>query len=224
MCHNTIRAHRLCVFLLSNAVMIPSKDSLDLDLAYLSQLAPAGYHIGLHYRFGGPLFQYQTYDPAWLQMYFERGYLQHDPTMAWAMAQTGVVRWHDLADRDPAGILQVAAEQGLRFGIAVAIEAAEWRTIACFARADRDFSDTELAMIVASVRRMHDETQPPEPLSKSVADALRCVAEGDRLAVGAARLGITERAMKARLMSARTKLGARTSAEAVRLAILYRLI
>lgn len=204
--------------------MIKSKDSLDLDLACLLQLAPAGYHISLHYRFGGPLFQYQTYDPTWLKVYFEGGYLQHDPGMTWAMSHTGVVRWHDLQERDPAGVLRHAAEHDLRYGIVVAIEVAKSRTIASFARKDRDLTETEVTAIVAGVHRIHDASMPPAPLTKALADALRCVAQGDRLAKGAARLGITERAMIARLLAARRKLQARTTAEAVGIAKLYRLI
>jgi LuxR family transcriptional regulator len=71
---------------------------------------------------------------------------------------------------------------------------------------------------------MHDLSEPPARLSKAQADALKCIAEGDRHAAAAARLGISESAFKARLTSARQKLMARTTAEAVPRAKEYGLI
>jgi LuxR family transcriptional regulator len=71
------------------------------------------------------------------------------------------------------------------------------------------------------VQRMHDLSEPPARLSSAQADALKCIAEGDRHAAAAARLGISESAFKARLTSARQKLMARTTAEAVQRAKEY---
>ena len=61
-------------------------------------------------------------------------------------------------------------------------------------------------------------------LSKAQVEALRCVAEGDRYAAAAAKLGISESALKARLASARSTLLARTTTEAVQRARDYRLL
>jgi LuxR family transcriptional regulator, quorum-sensing system regulator SdiA len=199
-------------------------DDLQLDLTHLLQLAPAGYHIGLHYRFAGPVFMFQTHDVAWLQTYMERGLAQQDPIMAWALSRTGYMRWDGLAEDDPSGMLTIAANHGLHFGVVMSLGTPTSRTVASFARADRNFSDAEITTIHSSVQRMHLATMPPERLTRALADALRCVSDGDRLAIAAERLGITERAMKARLLAARTKLGARTTAEAVQKAKLYRLI
>lgn len=204
--------------------MSPPTDRFDLYLEHLSLIAPAGYHIGLHYGFVDPVFMYQTHDVAWLQVYLERGLFQVDPIMLWGMSQSGMVRWSDLSATDAAGMLGIAATHGLNFGVVCAIVADGSRSIASFARADREFAPCECETIRDNVHRMHMMSLPPEPLSAALADALRSVAEGDRLAVGAVRLGISERAMKARLLSARTKLQARTTTEAVRLAKLYRLI
>jgi LuxR family transcriptional regulator, quorum-sensing system regulator SdiA len=214
----------MVLYLQSMPSMPPPLDRFDLDLAHLLQIAPAGYHIGLHYGFAGPIFMYQTHDEAWLQVYLERGLFQVDPIMLWGMSQSGMARWSDLAGQDPGGMLAIAAAHGLNFGVVMAIVAEGSRSIASFARHDREFADFECNTLRDSAQRMHMLTLPPEPLTVALADALRSMAEGDRLAVGAARLGISDRAMKARLLAARTKLRARTTAEAVRLAKLYRLI
>jgi LuxR family transcriptional regulator len=67
-------------------------------------------------------------------------------------------------------------------------------------------------------------TEPPEELTRAQIEALRCIAGGDRHAAAAAKLGISESALKARITSARIRLMARTTAEAIQRAKDYRLI
>jgi LuxR family transcriptional regulator len=61
-------------------------------------------------------------------------------------------------------------------------------------------------------------------LTKAQVEALRCIAQGDRHAAAAAKLGISESALKARLTAARHNLMARTTAEAIQRAKDYRLL
>ncbi|HHC30035.1 MAG TPA: LuxR family transcriptional regulator, partial [Rhodobacterales bacterium] len=86
------------------------------------------------------------------------------------------------------------------------------------------FSDTEIAAISSTVLHLHHATEPPDTLTPAEIHALQVVAAGERYAAGAARLGISESALKARLASARKKLFARTSAEAIQRAKDYRLL
>ena len=76
----------------------------------------------------------------------------------------------------------------------------------------------------AIILRIHDMTEPPEELTKAQIEALRCIAGGDRHAAAAEKLGISESALKARITSARIRLMARTTAEAIQRAKDYRLI
>lgn len=55
----------------------------------------------------------------------------------------------------------------------------------------------------------------PAILTPARLDALRLMAEGERMARAAHRLGISESALKVRLADARDALGARTTAAAV---------
>jgi len=71
---------------------------------------------------------------------------------------------------------------------------------------------------------MHDLAQPPEELTKAQVEALKCIADGDRYIAAAAKLGISESALKARLASARERLMARTTPEAIQRAKDYRLL
>lgn len=203
--------------------MSPRAD-INAILAKLSRAAPAGYFLGLHIRFAAPLMQFQTYDQRWSDHYSANGYALRDPTIAWGFSTTGACRWSSFPLPDPFDILGEAGRFGLKFGVTVSCGPISSRTIASFARTDKDFSDTEIESISGHVRRLHDITQPPESLTKAQTEALRCVAEGDRHAAAAAKLGITESAFKARLISAREKLMARTTAEAIQRAKDFRLL
>ncbi|RME16644.1 MAG: LuxR family transcriptional regulator [Alphaproteobacteria bacterium] len=200
------------------------KRNIDELLEELGAQAPEGYYISLHLRFASPLMTYQTYNQAWIDHYTRHSYLLRDPLVAWGVSRTGTTRWSELDLPDPFGIFAEAAEYGLRYGMSVACGPTTSRTIASLARADREFSDEEIETVRAIVEALHAATEPPAALTPAEAEALRIVASGERYAAGAARLGISESAFKARLKSARTKLFARTSAEAIQRAKEYRLI
>lgn len=197
---------------------------IDLELHKLSLLAPAGYFVGLHIRFTAPLFTFQTYDQTWVDHYTENGYVLRDPMTAWGFSTTGTIRWSDPSLPDPFGLFVEAAQFGLRYGATVACGPIKSRSIASFARGDREFADHEIATLQDIVLRLHDISEPPEELTRAQVEALRCIAGGDRHAAAAEKLGISESALKARITSARMRLMARTTAEAIQRAKDYRLI
>jgi LuxR family transcriptional regulator len=200
------------------------KAGIDLELHQLDLLAPGGYFLGLHIRFTAPLMTFQTYDQAWLDHYTENGYVLRDPMTAWGFSTTGWIRWSDPRVPDPFGIFKEAARFGLVYGFTISCGPIRSRTIASFARAEREFSDNEIKLAESIVTRMHDVTEPPEELTRAQIEALRCIAGGDRHAAAAVKLGISESALKARITSARIRLMARTTAEAIQRAKDYRLI
>lgn len=197
---------------------------LQIELRELGELSPSGYFVGLHIRMAVPLMTFQTYPQEWRDHYTEAAYALRDPILAWGFGPVGSARWSNLGIPDPFGILDAGATFGLRFGVAVSYGEISSRTIAGSARDDREFTDEEIERIEVIVQRLHNATIPPESLTKAQVDALKRVASGDRHAQAAAALGISESAFKARLTSARQKLLARTTAEAIQRAKDYRLL
>ena len=197
---------------------------IDKDLIYLARLSPSGYFVGLHIRFTSPMMTFQTYPPAWTDHYTENGYAMRDPIIAWGFTQLGATRWSEITFPDTFGILAEAARHGLVYGVAVSCGPVSSRTISGLARADREFTDEEVAEAAAIVTRLHEVTQPPDHLTDAQIEALRLIAAGHRHAAAAAKLGISESALKVRLNSARQRLLARTTAEAIQRATDYRLI
>jgi len=197
---------------------------LDIILHQLGVESPAGYLAGLHIRFAGPLMQFQTYDRAWVQHYTENGFALRDPMVAWGFAKEGASRWSEVDLPDPFDIFGQAASFGLRYGVVVAIGALSSRSIVGCARADREFADDEIERITDLVQTLHRVSEPPENLTDAQKQALQLIADGHRHAAAAAILGISESALKARLNSARNRLLARTTAEAIQRAKDYRLL
>ncbi|PIE08644.1 MAG: LuxR family transcriptional regulator [Rhodobacterales bacterium] len=197
---------------------------LEQGLAKLSDLAPRGYALALHIRFAAAHLMIQTYDPRWTEIYTENGYMLADPTVFWGFGNDGTIRWSEIDLPDQQGILTQAAEFGLKYGVAVAFGPTSSRTIGGFARDDREFADDEIARISEIVARLHEASTPPEQLTPAQRMALRLIARGNRYAEAAARLGISESALKARLRSARERLFVRTTAEAVQRAQEYKLL
>lgn len=200
------------------------KTGIDIELHQLTLMAPAGYFLGLHIRFTAPLMTFQTYDQAWLDHYTENGFVLRDPMTAWGFSTTGTIRWSDERLLDPFNLFKEAAKFGLNYGATIACGPIKSRTIASFARSDRDYRDDEIETISVIVHRLHDMTEPPDELTQAQVEALRCIAGGDRHAAAAEKLGISESALKARISSARVRLMARTTAEAIQRAKDYRLI
>lgn len=200
------------------------KQTFDLELRKLGALAPQGYFVALHIRFTSPLMSFQTYDPAWTDHYTERGYVLRDPMTAWGFCTTGWTRWSNRIIPDPFGIFKEAAGYGLRYGATISCGPIRSRTIVSIARADREFEDAEIEQANEIALRLHEISEPPQRLTKAQVEALQCIADGDRHAAAAAKLGISESALKARLTSTRQKLMARTTAEAIQRARDYKLL
>lgn len=200
------------------------RSGIELHTRQLSTLAPGGYFFALHIRFAMPLLNMQTYPKEWIERYTEEVYALRDPIIAWGFSTVGTARWSEIDIPDPFDILGQAKEYGMTHGVAVACGPMKSRTIASAARDDREFEDDEIAEIASIIRMLHKITEPPRSLTAAQVEALRLIAEGDRHAAAAAKLGISESALKARLLGARNSLLARTTAEAIQRAKDYRLL
>ena len=200
------------------------RSGIDLHTKQLGTLAPGGFFFALHFRFAMPLLNAQTYPKEWIDHYTEQVYALRDPIIAWGFSTVGTARWSEIEIPDPFDILGQARAYGMKYGVAIACGPMKSRTIASAARADREFTDAEIAEIDSIIRMLHKITELPRSVTDAQVEALRLIAAGDRHAAAAAKLGISESALKARLSGARNGLLARTTAEAIQRARDYRLI
>lgn len=190
----------------------------------LAELATVGFSAGLHIRFAAPLIYVRTYDTAWTKLYDENAYALRDPLVFWGLGGRGQTRWSQIKLPDPFNIIGQAREYGLRFGAVASYGPISSRSIVGCARDDREFTDTEIERIAEITEALHLAAEPPTDLTQAQVEALRLLADGDRHTAAAAKLGISESAFKARLQSARVRLEARTTAQALKKAREYRLL
>lgn len=195
--------------------------------SHFRRLAPAGFYLALRVGFILPLSERNTMPQAWVDRYTRSGYLVHDPVVRWAYGNTGAVRWSAIGLPDPRGVLREAAEYGMRFGVAICCPPGKdttHRSFATFARADREFTDAEIADLHDRFRALHIAAKPPGNLTRAELEALAMMRDGLLLKEIAGRLGVTEGAIKQRIRSAKEKLNAKTAPQAVSCAAGYGLI
>ncbi|MBI1492067.1 autoinducer binding domain-containing protein [Halocynthiibacter styelae] len=142
-------------------------------LRTLDDLCPAGYAIALHIRFTTPMFLFQTYSREWIDIYTRKGLVMQDPTVRWGFENNGTETWANLAGSDEAGVLTEAAEHGLKFGFVHALELQDSRSVASFARGDRDFTAEEVAAITGILVQLHELTRDTDALSDAEIAALK---------------------------------------------------
>lgn len=200
------------------------RKAIAMLLEQLVQIAPMGYTVGLHIRFATPLIYKSSYPTAWVDHYNSHSYYLRDPLVFWGVGVEGTIRWSGIPLPDPFGVMKKAAGHGLKFGAVSSYGPITSRSIVGISRSDREFEDAELGVLKELTIQLHIEAKPPSDLTKAQVEALQCLANGDRHTAAAAKLGITESAFKARLQSARVRLEARTTSEAIRKAREYRLL
>lgn len=200
------------------------RPSLHSKFDTLSALAPAGFSAGLHIRFASPLIYVRTYNESWTKLYDENAFALRDPLVFWGLGTKGSARWSAIRLPDPFNILGQARDHGLVYGAVISCGPITSRTIVGLAHSEREFTDDEIAKAVSITKDLHRLAEPPTELTPAQAEALRLLADGDRHTAAAAKLGISESAFKARLQSARIRLGARTTAQALKKAREYQLL
>lgn len=193
-------------------------------LEELDAMAPCGYSAGLHIRFATPLFFQSSYPADWLKQYNDNAYYLRDPVVFWGIGVTGATRWSAIPMPDPFKVMKQAAGYGLKFGAVCSYGPMTSRSIVAVSRSDREFTDAEMETLTDITARLHIAAKPPSELTPAQIEALQCISNGDRHTAAAAKLGISESAFKARLKSARIRLEARTTSEAVRKAREYRML
>ncbi|MGR3467593.1 MAG: autoinducer binding domain-containing protein, partial [Shimia sp.] len=181
---------------------------------------PAGYYIAIRIGFAFPVLEDNRLPPAWVETYTSEGLMLRDPVMSWMYENTGAIRWEDLPGADPLHVIERARMHGLAYGVSVSVmdEATNERSFGSFTRADRPFTEDEIAVLGAQLEALHRDKRRPEHPTDAETEVLRMIRNGQRFKEIAHDLGISESAVKARLTNAKRKLGAKTSVQAVSIA------
>lgn len=124
----------------------------------LDRRSPAGFAVALHIRFTTPTYLFQTYPKRWMDQYSAAGFVMHDPTIRWGLQNVGHIKWAALEAIDERGVLEKAKDFGIMNGVTVAVLTSASRSIASFARADREYDPAEMDDLEALVACLHRAT------------------------------------------------------------------
>lgn len=196
------------------------------DYAF-AEIANAGFYIAFRLEFLLPEFEHNTLPLAWVHKYTQQGFLMLDPVMRWIYANTGAIRWSEIDLPDTHGIFQEASEYGLVYGAAISLRDAEdpsIRSFGNFCRNDRELKDAEIEELSQMLELLFADLTAPDDVTEAELEVLAAIKNGRLIKEIAFALGISEGAVKQRLRSAKDKLGARTTPQAVSIASSYGLI
>ncbi|WP_166415775.1 helix-turn-helix transcriptional regulator [Cochlodiniinecator piscidefendens] len=190
-------------------------------------LASAGFYIALRLGYAYPVAELNALPKSWVDLYTVQGFMLSDPVLRWVYSNTGAVRWSEIEEADPRGILDAAKEYGMQFGVTISWQEEGdrgLRSFGSFLRNDREFTDLEISQLAASLEDLHQSHAPPTNLTNAELEALRMVRDGLLMKQVADELGVSLGAVKQRLKNAKQKLRAKTSSQAIALAVEHGLI
>lgn len=155
---------------------ISTTREIKATLVEMKALSPAGFAIGFHMEFATPAFMFQTYPKEWLTIYNQKGLMMQDPINHFVMGNTGTTTWSALAENDPADVFGQASEFGMKFGIACAFEEGSTRSVAGFARGDREMTPLETETLFGHLQKLHRVTADAKTVDQDTRKALRDMA------------------------------------------------
>lgn len=137
------------------------------------RLSPAGFALAGHCSKMRPSFMIQRYPTDWTAFYAKNSLAMVDPGIAWGLAHEGSCRWSDFdLTSDPSGVASMAAEYGLTYGILTSVVSEGSRSFASFARADKEFEQSEIDVITAKLAAIHAITLAEKDLAAEEIGAL----------------------------------------------------
>ena len=143
-----------------------NNDGALAQLETAAKLAPAGFALAGHFTKLRPSFMLQCYPKDWTAFYARNSLAMVDPAIAWGLANEGTFRWSDFdATSDPSGVASMAAGHGLTYGIISSIVSDGTRSMASFARADKEFEQSEIEVITAKLAAIHAATLAAKDLA-----------------------------------------------------------
>lgn len=152
---------------------VDNRASIARLLTDLDASCPKGFAIALHIRSHAPMFLFQTFPVDWIEHYHKHGLVMKDPAMHWAFANSGFIRWRDLTEHDADAVMADAKRHGLGYGFTCSIRGEKSRSLAGFARNDRDYLDVEINEIQDMLLKLHLLTKGLEVLSEWDLNALK---------------------------------------------------
>ena len=97
----------------------------------------------------------------------------------WGIENAGLVVWDSLLDQDPAGVLTMASDYGLRNGITYSTGPVESRTISGMTKSGAPFTQDAIDELKATIDTIHALTEDFESLPPAEREAMMSIQPGE---------------------------------------------
>ena len=195
--------------------IIPNFDS---EISSLKFLGESGFIMAFNMTFRGPEYFQSEYPQEWQKIYEERNYFFVDPILIWAVTKNGNKRWSEIKLPDIRGVMKEAEKFDLNYGVAFSRKVNSKRSFFTIARADREFTDEEIKHLGDRFDNLVEIVTGQSDLTDKELDALRGLRDGLSYKQIAVLLEISVPTVKSRAERAKSKLGAKTTTQAVAIA------
>lgn len=92
----------------------------------------------------GPKFSHNELPEKWINEYNQGGFLVTDPLAHWASLTTGMALWSELQHRANSGFFDLAAKNGMKYGVVFSSRDQFGRNFLTCVKEDREFEEPEL--------------------------------------------------------------------------------
>ena len=191
---------------------------LDNIVPMLRLLGPQGFVFVHNLGLRGPEFVHSEFPVAWQREYESKNYMWSDPVLLWSMMSRGDKRWSEINAIDFRGVMAAAKRFGINFG-AIFSRGAVKKTVLSLARADREFTDEEMALLSGLVGKLVEDASLDTALNDAEVETLRRFGDGLSYKEIGLALKLSPSTVKLRLANARKKLGAVSNIHALAIAI-----
>jgi LuxR family transcriptional regulator len=191
----------------------------ETELAEIREISTAGFYLVFGFSMSGTEMVHSEFDERWTTRYQQRSYFAVDPVFMWAISSTGHSRWSEVNLPDVKGILTEAKPYGMAYGTIFSQVLEGNRSFLSIARDDRELTDDEIQDMNVKFTKWAAVMCPRVALSVGELDVLLALRDGLGQRDIAKLLSIAESTVKQRANSACAKLGAKTRAQAVGIAV-----
>lgn len=191
---------------------------LDNILPMLRVLAPQGFVFVHNLGLRGPEFFHSEFPVEWQREYENKNYTWADPVLLWSMQHRGDTRWSGINTLDLRGVLPAAKRFQLNYG-AIFCRGLVKKSVLSLARADREFTDEEMALLSSMVSKLVEDASLDTTLTASEIETLRRFRDGMAYKEIGLVLKLSPSTVKMRLTNARKKLRAVSNVHALAVAI-----
>lgn len=202
----------------------------------LSTLAPSGYVIAFNVIGINPAMSRTTYSEEWHRLYQSQSFGVLDPTVHWGIANTGIVRWSEIADEYYVSdrskeFMETAADYGLKYGVTytsmsspVTADEPAKKSFCAAARTSAEFDHDEIMILEKTFTDVLDSLLRIDSVTEDEIKVLDLLSAGFSHKEIAQRLLIPKTTVRSRLNSSRNKLGAQNNTETVMVAQQMRIL